>query len=436
MIGGVETFMVTLATALGEAGHECELFFFQRGPMEQELTGKFVAHFGSLADCLRVVDTGKFEIVHGCSTDWGYGISAARYLDAKLVITAHHDRLVPVWNSTNCDALAGCSHWLATAQQPLTDLSVHTVYNGIDTEQFRPAAEIPSGMRAGGGPIIAWVGRGPDLRAKRIDKLAAIAPMLYEAGIRLWLAESHGFEQVAAVAPDAALALRETAEFWAHVPRTEIANFYRKVAVSGGCIISTSYSEGFGLAIVEAQACGCPTVGTDVRGVNEVISPAHGGVLFPFDMEAGNLARLVIETVSDKERMRERRRQSFGFAHTTFSAARMAKDYLRIYEEILRRPRRNLSRTHARFMLAPLANWREYVAHRWSAGQYQYEMSRQLAAHGESRLASAAARASIETCPTLYGKPQRLSHLFKTMIRPMRENKSQLKPGGGRFQSG
>jgi hypothetical protein len=155
-----------------------------------------------------------------------------------------------------------------------------------------------------------------------------------------------------------------------------------------------------------------------VRGVNEVVRPEHGGVLYPFETKAEELAKLLIDTLGDSEAMRERREACASFAHERFSLRRMARDYMRIYGEALEARRERRASTRARLWLAPLLDWDDYVERRWTAGVRQYETSRKLAGQGERALASAAARLSFVTCPTLYARPARLAHLLKILLRP------------------
>jgi hypothetical protein len=70
----------------------------------------------------------------------------------------------------------------------------------------------------------------------------------------------------------------------------------------------------------------------------------------------------------------------------------------------------------ARAWLAPFLNWEAYIERRWQAGHSQYQASRRLAEWGEPELARAAAHASFATCPTLYIKPARLSHLLRATL--------------------
>ena len=415
LIGGVEAFMVALAKTLHAQNHECEFFFFTHGPMEQRLPAGFAAHFGDLTDCLKLVHSSRFDIVHANSSDWRIGITAVRKFAAKLVITAH-GMVVPGWNSTNCDAFVCCSRWQADEQRAFTDLPIHQIFNGIDLAEFRPsqALSVASGQK----PIVAWVGRGIDMVHKKIDKLAGIASALTKAGIRIWIADPHGPDEVEKVVPEAAQTLRSAAEFWDVVPREKLSEFFRDVAASGGCVLSTSLREGLPMSLIEAQACGCPVIGTDVIGVNEVVNPARGGVLYPYNTQPEQLAALVVETLGDLEGMQLRRDACARFAHETFSLERMAQDYISVYQEALTSGRRSGIGIRTRVALGPLLNWNEYVDRRWTAGLAHYEGSVKLAADKEWELASAVARLSLYTCPSLYLRPRRLAQLLRIILRP------------------
>lgn len=415
-IAGTETFMAALASTLREAGHQCEFFFFERGPMEEHLPHGCPAHFGDLADCMKLIAARRFDIAHINSGDWGYGLSAVRNAGVRLVVTSH-GWVVPNWNSSNCDALVSCSEWQAKEQKNFTDLPVHVAMNGIDIDKFVPATNASATAQ----PVVAWVGRGAALRQKRIDKLADIAPKLHAAGVRLWIADPHGAKKVAEVAPEAARTLEPLAEFWDVVPIDRMPEFYRQVAASGGCIISTASFEGLPLTLAEAQGCGCPVIGADVRGVNEVVRPEHGGVLYSFETKPEQLAKLVLETLGDKEGMRQRGEISAQHVRQRFSLQRMAADYLRVYEEAMSRPLRDSQTISARSigqLLEPVLHWQRYVEQRWMAGSLQYDASEKLAAEGEWNLARVAAQCALTTCPTLYARPARLAHLLKILRHP------------------
>jgi glycosyltransferase involved in cell wall biosynthesis len=409
-IGGIETWMIALASRLRARGIECELFFFQHGPMEEFIPASCPAHFGDVGALLKLVQAGRFGLVHAHSGDITHGIAAVRRAGAKLLINTH-GWVFPGWTSANCDAIVTGAQWQAEKQRELTDLPVRHIRLGIDTEVFRLGAAESSTP-----PIVAWVGRGAALIQKRIDKLAAIAPHLREAGLRLWLAEANGAEAVEEAAPATASVLSPLAEFWAGVSRDKMPDFYRKVAASGGVLLSTSSYEGLGLSCVEAQACGCPVVAPDVVGVNEAVRPEHGGTLYPFNLPARQVAQLVIDLVRDHEEKQRRIELCTRFARAQFSLDRMTDEYVQVCEEMLVRRRAaatSLGRK-LRFLLDP----KTYIEHNWTAAHSLFELSYKLAERGEPQLARVAARESFVRCPSLYVRSHRLKHLVRVLVHP------------------
>lgn len=407
LIGGIEAWMLALQRALSEAGHTCELFFFGDGPMRAWLPPDVRAHFGELEDCVRLVHMERFDIVHAPTMDWQAGISAVRRAGAKLIVTAHN-RLAHGFTAAACDGFSAVSQWLATASQTQTDVPVRLIYNGVDLTRFQPgpASGAPFVPAAATGPIVAWAGRGLELTQKQLDRFAAAAR---HGRWRIWLAEPYGPAEMALTQPGLVETLRPLAEFWGPVAAARMPDFYRQVAASGGVFVSTSAYEGFGLVLAEAQACGCPVIAPDVCGVNEVVRPEHGGVLYPPALAPAALAALITATL--RETRPGRGAQGAAHVQAQFGLTRMAQDYLRLYEDAPCAPLRA-----SRQVLAPWRDWQAYLAHCWSPGHLQYEASRRLAAQQDWRLAAAVARAALATCPTLFARPQRLAHLVKTQM--------------------
>ena len=411
LIGGVEAFMASLASALMARGHQCEFFFFNRGPMADHLPAGLV-HFGDLTDCIRLVRSRRYDIVHANSSDLRNGIAAVREVGARLVITAH-GMVVAGWNSATTDALVCCSRWQTREQTPLTDLTIETIYNGIDLNTFKPARAPVEGP-----PIVGWIGRGADMVHKRIDTFAAAAEVLCRHGVRIRVADPDGPEEVVKVAPKAAETLRSVSEFWGRVAKSDLPAFYQQIAASGGCVVSTSVREGFGLALVEAQACGCPIVGPNVRGVNEVVAP-DAGILYPAVSTPPEIASLVLECLSDAASLSRRRDTSVRWVAEHFNLDTMTTRYIQVYERTLRNRSLSAWSFRIRYWLAPLLNWQAYVEGRWTAGRCHYEASRKFLSEGDASLAWITARLALITCPSLYLKPRRLAHLTRTFARAL-----------------
>jgi glycosyltransferase involved in cell wall biosynthesis len=92
--------------------------------------------------------------------------------------------------------------------------------------------------------------------------------------------------------------------------------------------------ESFGLAALEAMACGVAVVGSDAGGLPEVVRHAETGYLLPVGDVDGMAARS-IEILKDDEHRREMGQAGRRRAAALFSADRVVSQYERLYERAL-----------------------------------------------------------------------------------------------------
>jgi glycosyltransferase involved in cell wall biosynthesis len=67
-----------------------------------------------------------------------------------------------------------------------------------------------------------------------------------------------------------------------NLSQAELGDMMRDVRIEGGCFLSTSRLESYGLGIVESMACGLPVVSSAVGAVPEHIRHGETGYLFAF----------------------------------------------------------------------------------------------------------------------------------------------------------
>jgi L-malate glycosyltransferase len=95
-----------------------------------------------------------------------------------------------------------------------------------------------------------------------------------------------------------------------------------------------SQTESFGLAALEAMACGSPVVASRAGGLPEVIDDGVSGILEPVgSVEA--MGRRAVELLRDPRRYAAMREAAIGKARE-FSADRVVPMYEHLYEEVLR----------------------------------------------------------------------------------------------------
>ena len=169
------------------------------------------------------------------------------------------------------------------------DLPIFVARNPIDTSVFYKQSIdaivnlYPELNRWKGLPIIGWVGRLDS--NKNWEKLLSIFAALKSMKQNVKLAIVSDIT----TSPDVQLFNERVLQYnltddiilLPNVPLKKMPSYYSLIAKSGGVFLSTSLSEGYPLNLLEAQACECPIVCTDIAGSNEIVSDKLTGFTFP-----------------------------------------------------------------------------------------------------------------------------------------------------------
>lgn len=95
-----------------------------------------------------------------------------------------------------------------------------------------------------------------------------------------------------------------------------------------------SEEESFGLAALEAMACGVPVIGTTGTGLVEVVEDYRNGFLLPVG-DTVSMARAALALLRDKSRLAEFKKSAAESALRRFSSEKIVNEYEQYYEEIL-----------------------------------------------------------------------------------------------------
>jgi glycosyltransferase involved in cell wall biosynthesis len=165
--------------------------------------------------------------------------------------------------------------------------NVVVVPPGIDEAAYR------RGPLAGRPPLVIWIGRLEHY--KRVDVMveafAEIRRQVPEARLSIIGAgQARGaLEQLVRQR-----GLGGAVEFTGYISEERKIEYLQRAAL----LVNTSVKEGFGLTVIEANACGAATVSTDVPGLRDSVRDGETGVLVPFD-DVGALARAAVRVLTD-----------------------------------------------------------------------------------------------------------------------------------------
>ncbi len=199
-------------------------------------------------------------------------------------------------------------------RSPLPDANwVATVYHGLPADLFR--------FQPSAGTYLAFLGRiSPEKRVDRAIEIARRLDMPIKIAAKVDLVDRDYFEAV--IEP---LLRDPSIEFVGEIGEGEKQEF---LGNAYALLFPIDWPEPFGLVMIEGLACGTPIIAYDRGSVPEVITQGENGFIVTDIDDAADAARKIPNL------SRRRCREIFD---ERFTAQRMARDYLNVYETLIER---------------------------------------------------------------------------------------------------
>ena len=199
----------------------------------------------------------------------------------------------------------------------MQDMDIRTIYNGLDTEVFRPSGTPPTSVTDGHPLVLGVCNAWYDW--KGLDDMAALRDLLpddYEV-----MVVGVNEDQMHRL-PEGITCIRRTDSV------SQLAEIYSQADV----FVNPSKVESFGMTTAEALSCGTPSIVYDTSACPEVVDNLTGRVVPLGDVNA--LAKAVMEICSlpGREAMRQACRER---AIRLFNRQDRYKEYLQLYNEVL-----------------------------------------------------------------------------------------------------
>ncbi len=299
----------------------------------------------TLALCSKMVQVAERERLDLLHVHYAVPHAASAYL-ARQILGARAPKVVTTLHGTDItlvgsdesflpitrfsilqsDALTAPSEYLCRATHEKlaipTGSVIDVIPNFVDTDWFRPVE------RARGGPPL--VVHGSNFRPlKRVPDVVRVFARVRRAlpEARLLLV-GDGPERPRVALEVRALGLEDAVEFAGE--RADVVPLLQRADL----FLLPSETESFGLAALEAMACGVPVIASRVGGVPEVVEDGAGGLLFPVgDVEA--MAEGALALLGDRARCSKMGQLARARAVERFAREPIVDRYEALYRRLL-----------------------------------------------------------------------------------------------------
>jgi glycosyltransferase involved in cell wall biosynthesis len=317
----------------------------------------------------------RFDVVHDNQT-LSYGVWAAKATGFPLVATIHHPLSYDLKNqlrqakstyekarrilwspwmmqemtAKRADRIIVVSETSRVDVEEAFDLDpakVRTVYNGIDTDTFRP---LPGVERL--PDKLLYVGNSEDRNKGARFFLKALDLLKDELDFRVTFVDN--FKHNLKLAPRLVdeYGLNSRVDFTGRIPTEDLVRHYNEAKL----LVTSSVHEGFGLPLAEAMSCGAPVLGTEIGAFKEIVEHGVSGWLVPpSSPEAlAGAIRMLWNDPDLRQRLGEGGRRRIV---EKFNWRKAAEETVAVYEEVVPARRATIGARQQAAESAPTTNY-------------------------------------------------------------------------------
>lgn len=219
------------------------------------------------------------------------------------------------------DGVVAVSRFVAeAARQTLIDVPIDVIYNGVDTDRFRPGRR----MRVAGEPFrLLYVGGW-----KRLKGVDLLAPIMRGLG--------DGFDLRYTGGDTAVRDARDVPSNMHDIGRLRDEGAVVAAMQDADAFLFPSRSEGFGLVAAEAMACGLPVIATRGSSLTEVVDDGVTGWLCPQD-DVASFVAAARQLAQDRDRCARMSLAATERVRQQFSASSAVDAWIACYQRMLMR---------------------------------------------------------------------------------------------------
>lgn len=355
--GGAERQFSYLAPELVRKGHRVDVAYLSSGPVKPELNGvilhPLVAHSNYdpylLWQLIKLIRQVKPDILHTwiLQMDILGGIAARlcgipwlfREPNSAMAYSSTWKQRLRIQMATSANAIvsnscSGDEYW----KTKLPYSHRYIVNNVLSIDEIDSiVAGMPIALSMSEIPIVLYAGRLVEEHKKPKNFLEALACVKQQKNI-LGVLCGEGPQQSDLAVLRHQLGLDEDVHFAGYLPATALWALMKKASV----FVSLSAYEGCPNTVMEAMACGCPLVLSDIPAHREILDEKSALFVDPTNIQ--QTADRIIQALNDMEAAKNR--VLIAKQRTReWSIATMACHYEKIYEDAISRFKRSSARS-------------------------------------------------------------------------------------------
>jgi glycosyltransferase involved in cell wall biosynthesis len=303
-----------------------------------------------MAYALWIARKGKVDLVHAhWSIPQGVtGLLLGKFLGIPCVTSLHgsdvHGLNLPFLRGLNKKVILAsevCTANSRATAQRAQEISgrndIRVIPMGVDIDFFSASAGRTSGLRHNGkqGRIVLYAGRLIDV--KGVEYLIRAFPAVLErqTDAKLLVVGS-GPRKEDLISLSESLHLQGKVIFHDAVSQEELVRYYSmaEVFVLPSVTTDERETEGLGVVLLEAMACGVPVIGSAVGGIPDIIRDQETGLLVR-PKDPGDLAEKINRVLIEEDLGQRLSEKGRGFVRERFSWSVIARNYLELFRSVL-----------------------------------------------------------------------------------------------------
>ncbi len=239
-----------------------------------------------------------------------------------------------LWNSTVITVNSNYMKQQLLSLSPEYEKNILIIPMGTDADPLCPVTGFDVKKRFNAEQIILNVGRLINWKGTGF-LIKAMPEVLNKYPHAKLLIAGSGPNMDSLIRETIALGIHDHVEFLGKVTQRDLVMYYRSADVFVlPSVIHDGMTEGLGTVLLEAMACGCPVIGSNVGGISDIIVDEENGFLVS-EKNSAAIAEKIITLLSDNDLAARFRKAGYETIGLYFSWDTISNKFLETYEQAI-----------------------------------------------------------------------------------------------------